>query len=167
MEYFFALTHPQCAQYRRMYGAGMLCKGRPQELSDEQKRSVWKRWMALVKQTEKEQPKQEKPALKKRADTHNGAAGQASKRRPSSCGGHLDEMTQLDFMMLIAEEQALSLGGIWNELNPYLHGEPSSKPVVRGSQKKQSLAEKTGKTKPLNRQHPPKKPEPTLSMALF
>jgi len=169
MEHFFALTHPQCAQYRRMYGASLLCKGRPQELADEEKHSVWKRWMILVKQTEKEQPKQEtrqeKPALKNRDHAHNGSAEQ-SKRRPSY-GSHLDAMTQLDFMMLIAEEQTLPLGSIWNELNPYLHGEPSSKPRVRGSQKKQSLTEKTAKARPLNRAHSPRKPEPMASMPLF
>jgi len=154
MEHFFALTHPQCAQYRRMHGASLLCKGRPQELSDEEKHSVWKRWMALVKQAQK---------------TEADKAYHQGHRKPAvnTYGDHLDAMTQLDFMMLIAEEQALSLASIWNELNAYLHSEPLSKPVVRGSQKKQSLAEKTGKTKPLNRQHSPEKSKPTVSMALF
>jgi len=170
MEHFFALTTGQCAQYRRMYGASLLCKGRPKELADEEKHSAWKRWMALVKQAEKEQPLQDKPALKKVANAHNGAAGQTGKRRPSSYGGHLDAMTQLDFMMLIAEEQALSLGSLWNELTPYLYGEPPCKPKVRGSQKRQSLAEKNAKAQPLNRPHAPnspKKPEPSVSLALF
>jgi len=155
MEHFFALTIPQCAQYRRMYGASLLCKGRPQELADEEKHSVWKRWMTLVKQAQKTDKSD-----KRYHERH---------RKPSAnaYGGHLDAMTQLDLMMLIAEEQALSLGGIWNELNPYLHGEPPSKLKVRGSQKKQRLGEKTGKTRPLNRQHSPKKPEPAVSMALF
>jgi len=154
MEHFFALTHPQCAQYRRMHGASLLCKGRPQELSDEQKHSIWKRWMVLVKQAQKTEP--------------DKAYHEGRRKQPANAyGGHLDAMTQLDLMMLIAEEQALSLGSIWNELNPHLHGEPSSNPRVRGSQKKQRLGEKTGKAQPLNRPHSLKKPEPNVSMALF
>jgi len=157
MEHFFALTIPQCAQYRRMYGASLLCKGRPQALSDEEKHSVWKRWMTLVKQAQK---------------TESDKRYHEGRKKPSAnaYGNHLDAMTQLDFMMLIAEEQALPLGSLWNELNHYLHGEPSSKPKVRGSQKKQSFAEKTGKAQPLNRPHAPnspKKPEPSVSLALF
>jgi len=157
MEHFFALTISQCAQYRRMYGTSLLCKGRPQELSDEHQHNVWKRWMVLVKQAQKTEP--------------DKAYHQGRRKQPANVyGGHLDAMTQLDCMMLIAEEQALSLASIWNELNPYLHGShPATARVarVRGSQKKQRLDEKTGKSKPLNRQHSPKKPEPAVSMAVF
>jgi len=153
MEHFFALTHSQCAHHRRLVGANQLCKGRPPELSDEQRHSVWKRWMVLLKQTQK--------------TGSDKAYHPGSRKQPANTyGGHLDEMTQLDLMMLIAEEQALSLASIWNELNPYLHGEPPERPGVRSGQKKPGLAEKTVSVQALNRRHSPRKAGQTASVAL-
>lgn len=97
---FFGVNHNECADRRRMLGLEVK-SGRIPILTEEQRISVWERWVTLVKQFE---------------EINGGCAKDCAALSNSQTGAKLDELNQLDLMLMIAEEQNISVAIIWTEL---------------------------------------------------
>jgi|GEM_PF-32363 len=135
LRHFFGLSPQAAAVHRRALGLSYNDRGRPKELSESEKLSTWRRWMELVRGVDKET---NEPTQTKKASSQNRH------------GEHLDGLTQLDLMMLIAEEQALPLASIWNEIDQRLHlSEQANKQPKLTSQKRLTPANPQNKEPPV------------------
>lgn len=104
MAQFFGIDHSETASRRRALNIAT-SKGRLPTLKEHQKHAIWERWVDLVKQGEQEHGSQHTAAI---TNTNSGA--------------ELDEMSQLDLMIMIAEEQHVPIALTWQELMLYLNG---------------------------------------------
>lgn len=104
MAQFFGIDHSETASRRRALNIAT-SKGRLPSLKEYQKHAIWERWVDLVKQGEHEHGRQHTAAI---TNTNSGV--------------ELDEMSQLDLMIMIAEEQHVPIALTWQELMHYLNG---------------------------------------------